>query len=103
MALKTAGTKLTTGLQAIQWQPSGMNQTDLAALIALMRAPVTGEYGAAAATSCGYIENGLLYAPSTTEYNQGIKLHPGDWIMVDGAGWPIVVPSAVFATSWQHS
>lgn len=102
MALLTAGTKLTTSLQAIQWQPSGMSATDFAALNALIRTPVTGAYGAAAARSPGYIENGFLFLPENKS-PQGIKLTPGDWIMVDGAGWVIVVPAAIFATSWQHS
>lgn len=102
MALKTAGTKTTTSLTAIQWFRSGMSAADLAMLTASMRNPTTGAYGAAAATSCGYIENGYLFLPN--ERNpQGYRLESGDWIMVDGAGWPVVVPNSIFSTSWQHS
>jgi hypothetical protein len=96
MALLTAGTKLTTSLQALQWKRSGMNQTDLAALLALSRNPVTGAYGGAS------LENGILYLPNQ-KAEQGIKLNSNDWICVDGAGWVIVIPAATFATSWQHS
>ena len=105
MALKTAGTAATTSLTAIQWQPalaSTTLKTDLATLIASIRTPVTGAYGAAAAIDIGYIENGILQLPDKKSPG-GIRLDPGDWIMVDGAGWVIVVPGAIFATSWVHS
>lgn len=105
MALKTAGTASTTGLTAIQWQPamaSATLKTDLATLIASIRTPVTGAYGAAVARDLGYIENGMLFLPEAKSPG-GIRLDAGDWIMVDGAGWVIVVPSAIFATSWVHS
>lgn len=105
MATKTAGTKLTTSLTAIQWQPSGVPAADLATINNAMRSPTTGAFGASAATGCGYLENGFLYLPSrgATKGPSAIQLHPGDWVMVDGAGWPIVVPNDIFATSWQHS
>ena len=103
MALLTAGTKLTTSLKALVWQPSGLNQTDLAALVALITTSVAGAYGASAGTSKGYIENGFLFLPSSDRYPQGLRLKAGDYIMVDGAGNPVVIPTENFATSWQHS
>lgn len=105
MALKTAGTAATTSLTAIQWQPAlatAQLKLDLATLIASIRTPVTGAYGAAAAIDLGYIENGMLFLPNQKS-PAGIRLDAGDWIMVDGAGWVIVVPNSIFATSWVHS
>lgn len=106
MATVTAGTKLTTSLTAAQWQPD-MSIADLATLNELIRNPVTGAYGASAAISSAYIENGILFLPprqsSIEAISSKIQLYPGDWLMVDGAGWPIVVPDAIFSTSWQHS
>ncbi len=102
MALKTAGTNATNTLKAIQWQPAGMNQTDLAAFLALIRSSVTGAYGAAATYAQGFIENGRLFLPDGCT-PQGIQLTAGDWLMVDGAGNVIVVPASTFATSWTHS
>lgn len=103
MALLTAGTKLTTSLSALIWQPSGMNQTDLANLISKITDPVVGASGASAATSRGYIEHGILHLPNPERMPQGYKLHAGDIICVDGAGNPFVLPSQNFGTSWQHS
>ena len=106
MATLTAGTKLTTSLTALQWNPAGVSVADLATINAAIRNPVTGAYGASAARG-PYIENGILYLPnrqsSVPADMSMIVLQPGDWIMVDGAGWPIVVPNAIFSTSWQHS
>jgi hypothetical protein len=102
MALLTAGTKLTTSLQALVWQRAGLNQTDLAALQALIRDPITGHYGAASATSLGFIENGHLFLPDNKS-PAGIRINAGDYIAVDGAGNPFVIPGQTFSTSWQHS
>lgn len=105
MTLQTAGTAATTSLKTIQWQPamaSATAQADLANLIELIRTPTTGQYGALAARGLGYIENGTLFLPNNKSPG-GIKLTPGDWICVDAAGWVIVIPDAIFATSWVHS
>lgn len=103
MALLTAGTKTTSSLSALIWQPAGMNQTDLAALVALIRNPALGSYGSLGATSRGFIENGYLFYPSSTASPGGIKLVPNDLICVDGAGNPFVLPARNYSTSWQHS
>lgn len=105
MATKTAGTKTTSSLTAIQWYPQGMSAADLATINEAIRVPVTGAWGAAAAIG-NYIENGVLYLPprgNTTLRRDSIQLQAGDWICVDGAGWVIVVPNSIFSTSWQHS
>ena len=104
MALKTAGTKTTTSLQTLQFQPSGMSPTDFGNLIELIKAPanVGGIGGDNVSIPTPYFQNGLLFIP-TQRAPQGYIIRPGDWIMVDGAGWPVVVPGNVFSTSWQHS
>ncbi len=104
MALKTAGTELDSSLSAIQWQPAGMNQTDLASLMALIRNPVVGAYGSLTATGKAYVENGIFYFPNGPLENQ-FQLTPGDWICVDAnTGWPVVIPDVVFAgTVWDHN
>lgn len=106
MATKTAGTKLTTSLTAIQWTPS-TSAADIATINNAMRSPTTGAFGASVtgATGCGRLENGILYFPDrgASRPSAFAVLHLNDWIMVDAAGWPVVVPDSIFATSWQHS
>lgn len=101
MSLKTGGTKTTTGLMTMQWQPSGLNLADLATINELIRNP--GNAGSKP-DSCR-IENGMLFLPRNKSI---IQLDQGDWIMVDANGWPIVIPnldmtSTSPATSWTHS
>jgi hypothetical protein len=107
MATKTGGTKTTTSLTVIQWQPAGVSAADLATINNAMRSPTVGSFGASVtgATGCGRLENGFLFLPARDSVTTvpAIQLQPGDWIMVDGAGWPIVVPNSIFSTSWQHS
>lgn len=105
MATKTAGTKTTTSLTAIQWQPAGVAAADLATINNAIRNPTTGAFGAASAVGGGRLENGFLYLPDRgSNYTQAaIQLQPGDWVCVDGAGWPVVIPNSIFGTSWQHS
>jgi hypothetical protein len=105
MSTVTAGTKLTTSLTALQWKRGGNTAADIATINNAMRAPTTGSFGKAAATGCGRLENGILYLPDRGVAEPGafIPLHNNDWIMVDAAGWPVVVPDIIFTTSWQHS
>jgi hypothetical protein len=104
MALLTAGTKLTTSLKTLQFQPSGMSPTDLGNLMELIKGPsnAAGVGGDNVAIYMQRLQNGRLFIP-TERAPQGYLVNPGDWIMVDGSGWPIVVPGSVFSTSWQHS
>lgn len=96
MALKTAGTNLTTSLSALQWQPGGLNTTDLAAIAALITDSIGG-------IQPGSIADGYLYMP-TKRAPQGIRINPGDWILVDSKGYPLIVPNANFVGgSWAHS
>lgn len=105
MTTKTAGTKTTSSLTAIQWNPAGVSAADLATINNAMRTPVTGAWGDNEAIGAGYLENGILFFPprQTNTIRCSIQLQPLDWVMVDGAGWPIVVPNSIFSTSWQHS
>lgn len=102
MATKTVGTSLTTSLVAIQWQPGGLNPTDLATINELI-------HGVTAVTSyktSARVENGILYIPLRSFSSEYITLTPGDWIAVDAStGWPVVIPKAVMdaSTAWTHS
>lgn len=95
MATKTLGTNATSTLTAVQWFP-GMTPADLATINALIRPDITGH-----PTGNSYFEAaGFLNVPG----GRGrLKLQPGDWIGVDGAGWPVVVSNNIIATSWTHS
>ena len=99
MATKTAGSKATTSLTALVWQPSGMNTTDLATLNADILNQVVGSPQGKRA----WIENGILFLP---DGRGQIQLTPGDYIAVDALGWPIVIPvgnMASVSSSWTHS
>ncbi len=97
MALLTAGTKTTSSLSALQYKSSGMNQTDFAALCALIKQyNVNGTPIAPGALSMG----GQLFFPNGRGMCEVRNL---DWMVVDGAGYPQVIPNSVFSTSWQHS
>lgn len=101
MATKTAGSKTTTNLTAIQWQPGGLSPTDLATINELIKSNSSNN---PPVDSCR-IENGFLFFPSHVTA-AGYRLSPGDWIMVDALGWPYVVPASNMAnagSSWTHS
>lgn len=100
MATKTLGTKATTSLTAIQWQPGGLSAADLATINELIRTPGNN---ASVANSCR-IENGVLYVPG--RFDAPIQLVAGDWIAVDALGWPIIIPALAMTpgnSSWTHS
>lgn len=98
MATLTAGTKTTSSLTALQFQRGGLSPADVATINNAIK-----QYNVNT-TPCvpGAFENGILYLPNN-KTPAGIRLSEGDWIMVDGAGFPLVIPSAIFSTSWQHS
>ncbi len=102
MATKTAGTATSSGLTAIQWQPAGMNTTDLATINELIH----GVADVVNLKRSSWIENGLLFIPSRNPKSDGIPLVAGDWICVDSStGWVIVIPAAVMTAStvFTHS
>lgn len=95
MATKTLGTNATTTLTAVQWQP-GMLPADLAAINALIVPDITGKPD----LNSYFTAEGQLFLPG----GRGIvNLQPGDWIGVDGAGWPVVVSGNIISTSWTHT
>ena len=96
MATKTAGTATTTSLTALQFQRGGLLPADVATINnAILQYNVNTNPRVP-----GAFEMGQLYLPN----NKGvIRLSEGDWVMVDGAGFPFVIPGAIFATSWVHS
>ena len=121
MATRTMGTAGTTTLTALPFpnMPSAAVATDFAAIAALILddAPYlwpVGNAGTANAQNAtqiaaahnrmptAYARNGLLYVP-----NRGVlQVMPGDWVGVDGFGWPILVSGRSIQTStasWAHS
>jgi hypothetical protein len=95
MATKTLGTNANNTLTAVQWQP-GMTPADLATINALIAPDITGQFD----LNSWFEAAGFLNLPG----GRGrIALQPGDWIGVDGAGWPVVVSNSIIATSWTHS
>lgn len=97
MALLTAGTKTTSSCSALQWQPSGMNPRDLGNLLELIKSPTAN-----VTNPKQWLQNGRLFIPGERD-QLGYLVNPGDYILVDGAGWPFVVAGQIFSTSWQHS
>lgn len=104
MAVLTAGTKLTTSLTTLAFQPSGMSTTDFATLMASIQElpPVAGIGGSNTTQKRAWFTNGRLFLPDNRA-PAGIQVNPGDYIAVDGKGWPIIIPGNIFSTSWQHS
>lgn len=100
MALLTAGTKTTSSLSALIWQPSGMSPTDLGNLLELIKPPSLTVNPVI--NKKAWVQNGRLFVPGERD-QLGFLINPGDYIMVDGNGWPFIVPSQNFSTSWQHS
>ncbi len=101
MAVLTLGTKTTSSLKTLVWQPSGMSAADLATLMALIKNPE--ESATAVAMKKSWIQNGRLFIPGQRDA-LGVKINPGDYIAVDpDTGWPFIIPSQGFSTNWQHS
>lgn len=91
MATKTAGTNTTSNLTALEF-PSfaagAMSDADIATIAQL----IINDVDPPQISPGAFSRMGLLYVP-----NRGVlKCRPGDWVMVDAAGWPILV-SAISA------
>lgn len=123
MATRTLGTAATITLTAVPYPDlvGGLQQQsqDIAAICALIKDdtpllwPIgnAGTANAQNATQIAAFQNlmptalntqGQLYIP-----NRGVlKVFPGDWIGVDGNGWPILVSGRSVqsnTTYWAHS
>ena len=98
MALNTLATNAT--LSALVNNPSATaaHQADIASLRALILNDYTGLHVVSAWEQGP--DGGLLYIP-----RRGVlKMFAGDWIAVDGTGWPILLSStaAASAAAWTH-
>lgn len=98
MATLLAGTKTTTSLIALQYQRGGLSPADTATIANAIK-----QYNVNTNPRVpGAFEDGILYYPDNKTPG-GFRLSEGDWVMVDGAGFPVVIPGAIFSTSWQHN
>jgi hypothetical protein len=96
MSTKTLGTAGTTTLTALAFSAS-----DAAADVATIAQSILDDQNVSHPIWPGaFALNGLLYVP-----NRGVlKVLPGDWVGVDGDGWPILVSKRSAASaSWVHS
>ena len=102
MALKTAGTNLTTSLQGVIYDSNtavtGFTEADFATL----RANIKNDQQNTNPIWPDAFHMGQLFVP-----NRGVlKLLPGDYVLFDSFGWPILVSGksiAAAGTSWTHS
>lgn len=86
MATKTAGSNTTANLTALQF-PSFAAGAMSDADIATIANAIINDVDPPAGWPGAFSRLGLLYVP-----NRGVlKVQPGDWVMVDAAGWPILV------------
>lgn len=106
MTIGTAGTNLTTSLQALfhagsYISPGGTVQSfvevdaDVATINQAIKDDLNPNLPTPGGTPMsGYSRNGQLYVP-----NRGwLKVFPGDLVCVDANGWPILVSARSIAT-----
>jgi hypothetical protein len=100
MATKTAGTNATTSLTALQFKPglgSGMSAAD----IATIEQAIVGDNRAGPVIGGRFDSSGILYLPAERGF---IIPKPGDWIVVDNRGWPMIVrQDSMDNGAWTHS
>ena len=97
MALRTLGSNATTSLQALTVGTGDLIPADVASLSNQIRddlilsRPQLGQ---------AYSRNGILFFP-----NRGwLKCLPGDYVAVDGRGWPILLSADTIANGpWTHT
>lgn len=101
MALRTAGTTTTSILSAIRFGADVLPQ-DMGSIANLICDDKIGAAGAHLRLNGAISNNGLLIVP-----NRGVlQVLPGDYVMVDNDGWPILVSASSIglgATRWVHS
>ena len=100
MALLTLGTASNSVLPAIQFQYAGMLPADVATLqLAILDDSVP--IATPTIFPGAFIQGqGQLFIP-----NRGVlKILPGDFVAVDGSGWPILLSARAAADDdWVHS
>jgi hypothetical protein len=100
LALKTAGTSATTTLNAFV-QGTNTLIADVASIQqAIKNDMVNGNPIYPGAFEFALGGDGLLYIP-----NRGVlNVFPGDYVMVDPNGWPILVSKhSIAGSGWTHS
>jgi len=99
MATRTLGTAATTTLTAVPFSPSAqsLSPADLATII---NSILDDQNVAHPLIPSSFSYMGLLYVP-----NRGVlKVLPGDFVGVDGNGWPILVSAnSAGGASWVHT
>lgn len=101
MALRTAGSTTTTILSSLRFG-ADVTPQDYGTLSNLIKDDKVGVAGSHLRLNNAYSQNGLLYVP-----NRGVlQVLPGDYVMVDNDGWPILVSASSInfgSTNWAHS
>ena len=91
MTVKTAGTNATTTLSG-QQMPAAIGTGTLMsdADIASIAVAIINDFAPPLVQPGAWSRMGLLYVP-----NRGIlKAQPGDWVLYDPSGWPVLVSSS---------
>jgi len=98
MATKTLGTTANNSLTAIQFA-ANVSAADFATIMAGIK-DLSLTANARIVLPEGLSRFGKLVIP-----NRGIiDVHPGDFVCIDGNGWPILVANEVVGSSpWVHS
>jgi hypothetical protein len=99
MATKTAGTNATNSLTALPFKPglgSGMSAAD----IATIEQAIVGDNRSGPKIGGRFDSSGILYFPASAAGSP----QPGDYVVVDNRGWPIVVRAdSITNGAWTHS
>lgn len=110
MATATLGTAATSTLTAIRFVYGGVLPADFAAIAAALKHD-THNPGSTQSTLGPGVTGpqppmGQAFSPSGTIVipNRGtLVLFPGDYVAIDGTGWPIVLSArAAASASWVH-
>src|SRR4030095_1987347 len=101
MALRTAGSTTTTGLSALRFG-ADVTPQDMGAVANLIKDDKVGAAGAHLRLNSAFSQNGLLLVSN----RGGLQVLPGDYVMVDSDGWPVLVSGSSIgfgSTNWAHS
>lgn len=103
MTVLTLGTNATTslsGLNFLRQQTTAAGIAGTATINANIKSDLTTGPGGLGAIIPGAFRMGLLQVP-----NRGVlQVFPGDWVVYDSTGWPILVSANAIANGpWTHS
>jgi hypothetical protein len=111
MATVTLGTNAQTTLTAIKWDPS-MSAADFATIANGILDDYYQGTGLAPTPPAspriypGAFQRGGMYAEINIPNRGQLIVKPGDYVGIDGSGWPILVSSFAITrggTSWTHT